>query len=207
MSDVLLLSGGIDSSTLLAQLTYAGHQVYALTVDYGQQHRREIECAEWQAGSRDVAWQLATVDLPILSALTGRYEMPVGKALTPDVTVVPARNTILVSLAAAHADYWGADSIYIGCNRDDAAGYPDCRTAWVTSMNETLVVGGSPVAVYSPFIHLTKQDVVAKARNYGVDLKRTWSCYGGGARPCGWCGACVARREAGGCSTSAIPTH
>ena len=193
MRSVVLLSGGLDSTVLLATVIGAAFDPHALTVDYGQVHRREIDAAREIARYYDVEHTVVEVD-PILfggSALTGHGEIPAGHADGPDSTYVPARNTVLLALAAAQAESIDARAVFIGCNADDEAGYPDCRREFIESYRNVIQMGTlNHVWIDAPLIGLTKQSVLAEARRLNVPLHLTWSCYRGGEQPCGACGAC-----------------
>jgi len=196
---IVLLSGGLDSAVALAlmELRDVPVKVEALTVDYGQRHAKEIDAACAIADFYNVGHRVVEVD-PILfgsrSALTGSGDMPQGMATEPNATYVPARNTVLIALAAARAEALGYDKVVIGCNADDAAAYPDCRLSYLAAMNDTLHLGtASKISVYAPLLGQAKQSIVRMAMNMGVPVDLTWSCYMGGSKPCKKCGACVTR--------------
>lgn len=193
----MLLSGGLDSALALA-LT-AGDTVEALTVTYGQTHHREVEAAAAIAEHYDVAHTVVAVDPRLFdSALTGRRPIPEGPAAEPDATYVPGRNTVLLALAASRAESRAAGRVVIGVNRDDADGYPDCRPAYLEAIGRVLALGTvNAVTIAAPCLELTKRQVVARARALEVPIGLTWSCYRGGPTPCGRCGACHLRIEAG----------
>lgn len=197
MSTVVLLSGGLDSGVALA--IYAAHGgVDALTIDYGQRHRREIDSARAIAAHYNVSHTVASVD-PVLfggSALTDGADIPKGHADEPDATYVPARNTVLIALAAARAESIGAKRIVIGANADDAGGYPDCRPAYIQAYRDVLQQGTlGHVWVAAPLLAFTKAQVVELAADLHVPTHLTWSCYRGGEQPCGECGACAGLAE------------
>jgi 7-cyano-7-deazaguanine synthase len=188
---IVLLSGGVDSTTALA-LSIATGAVETVTVDYGQIHHRELTAAAAVAAHYNVRNTLITVNgLWFDSALTGLYSIPEGHAENPDATYVPGRNTILLALAASRAESIGADSVVIGCNKDDAAGYPDCRPEYLNAFQKVIAAGAvNPVQVDAPLLHMSKQEVIALARELGAPLGLTYSCYRGGKVQCGRCGAC-----------------
>lgn len=208
---VTLLSGGLDSATTLAIARHDGFDCHALTVDYGQRHRREVDAA------RAVAAHLGVRDHVVLSldltrfggsALTADLEVPKGRdpATMTDipVTYVPARNTIFLSLALAWAETLGAEDIFIGVNSIDSSGYPDCRAEFVNAFEAVAnlatragVEGKSRFTVHTPLIALTKAGIVRRAVELGVDLALTWSCYDPrpDGRPCGGCDSCVLREK------------
>ena len=200
MTDVVvLLSGGIDSAVVLALSVRAGQAVEALTVNYGQRHGREIDAATRLAHYYDVGHTIVSVDRNLFagSALTFGADVPDTVAHVPDATYVPARNTVLLALAAARAEAVGARTIAFGANGDDAGGYPDCRPAYIEALRDVLNEGTvGHVWLRAPLLHMSKVEVVNLARKLDVPLDLTWSCYQGGLKPCGACGACTLRHEA-----------
>ena len=215
---VVLLSGGIDSSTTLAIAKAEGHRLYALTVSYGQRHSIELKAAERVAEAVGVERHVvAEVDLRVFggSALTDdmevpkdRAESPVGSVIPP--TYVPARNTILLSLALAWAEVLEAPHIYIGANEIDYSGYPDCRPQFIRAFEDLANLatrlaaeGRARFQIHAPLIHLAKADIVRKGRELGLDYSLTHSCYDptSGGLACGRCDSCRLRlkgfREAG----------
>lgn len=213
---VVLLSGGLDSTTTLARAIEQGFEAHALTVRYGQRHGVEISRAAEQArrlGARE--HRVVDVDLAFAggSALTDRT-IPVpraGDAAAGEipVTYVPARNTVLLALALAWAETLGAEDVFIGANVLDYSGYPDCRPEFFEAFERLgnlatrSGVEGRPLRIRAPLLHMTKAEIVREAVRLGVDLGRTLSCYDpdpSGA-PCGACEACRLRakgfREAG----------
>ncbi len=215
-SAVVLLSGGLDSSTTLAIAQRDGYSVDALTVLYGQRHAREVEAARAVAQALDVReHKLLELDLHGIggSALTEEaMEVPMGRSLQEigegiPTTYVPARNTILLSLALAWAEVRQATAIYVGANVLDHSGYPDCRPEYYQAFQEVARLGtkqgveGSPVDIRYPLIDMDKAAIVRRAVELGVPLDLTWSCYLGGEEACGRCDACQLRlkgfKEAG----------
>ena len=213
---VVLLSGGLDSSTALAMTGTAGQEVHALTIDYGQRHRKEIEAAKKIAKHFGVAsHKVLTIDLTAIggSALTDRtIRVPQQRTLEEigrgiPATYVPARNTILLGFALAHAETLDADEVVIAANYLDASGYPDCRPEYYNAFQEFARLGtkrgveGRPIQIVTPLISMSKADIVRKGEELGVPWKLTWSCYLGGERACGACDSCQLRlkgfREAG----------
>lgn len=208
MKAVVLLSGGLDSSTTLALAQAEGNEVHALTFSYGQRHAREVEAARAVAKALGTAYhQVLTLDLRAIggSALTDEeFEVPEARSLEEiskeiPVTYVPARNTILLSYALAWAEIRDADAIYIGANVLDASGYPDCRPEYYRAFQKVARLGtkrgveGRPMEIQTPLIELTKAEIVRKAVELGVPLELTWSCYHGRERACGLCDACQLR--------------
>lgn len=190
MSSIVLLSGGVDSTVALA-LT-PNPVAEAVTIDYGQTHRREIESAKQIAAHYNIPHTIITIKgLPLKSALTGHSPIPETHAETPDATYVPGRNTILLALAASRAETIGAQRIVLGANADDAAGYPDCRREYLEAFRDVLIAGTvNKVWVTAPLLHMTKKEILNRALELKVPVGLTWSCYRGGQQPCGRCGAC-----------------
>ncbi len=208
---IVLLSGGLDSTTTLAIARAEGFDCYALTVDYGQRHRLELESARRVAvalGARDHV--VIPVDLRRFggSALTADVAVPKGRspeAMTDiPVTYVPARNTVFLSLALAWAEPLGAEDLFIGVASIDYSGYPDCRPEYIEAFERMAnlatkagVEGRSRFRIHTPLITLSKAEIVRRASALGVDLALTWSCYDPqpGPRPCDVCDPCVLRRK------------
>jgi len=205
---VVLLSGGLDSSTCLAIALSKGREVHALTVDYGQRHRREVEAA------RKVAKHLGVKDHKVLkvdlaqiggSALTDTKLSVPEKRSTEEMgrgipaTYVPARNTILLGIALGAAEAIDADEIYIAANAIDYSNYPDCRPEFYEAFREVARFGtkrgveGRPVRIHTPLIRMTKADIVRTGAKLGVPFELTWSCYHGRAKACGVCDSCQLR--------------
>ena len=205
---VILLSGGMDSATVLAQATSDGFKCYCLSVFYGQVHPAELEAAKRVAARFHAAdHQIAAVDLGIFggSALTDAT-IPIPREGRRDgvpVTYVPARNTILLSLALAWAETLKADAIFIGVNAVDYAGYPDCRAEFIQAYEQLANVGtcakmeGRNVRIYAPLQYLSKADIVRLGTQLGVDFSETVSCYGADSEgyACGLCDACRLRKK------------
>jgi 7-cyano-7-deazaguanine synthase len=210
MKAVVLLSGGIDSTTCLAEAVeaFGAEEVTALTMFYGQKHDRELESAKAVAvyyGVNHVVRDLASVfefdNNPLLAKST--KEMPLGsyaeqKRDTDGMskTYVPFRNGLFLSYATAIAYSLGADLIYYGAHADDAAGnaYPDCTPEFYEGMNEAINQGtGKKVKLYAPLLHLNKAEIVEAGIEIGAPYAMTWSCYEGRQLACGKCGTCVDR--------------
>lgn len=213
---VVLLSGGLDSTTCLAVARSRGFDAHTLTVKYGQLHQVELEAAARVAAALGAKeHRIVAVDLAPLasSALTTKTiavpkDRPIEEIGAPgDVpsTYVPARNTVLMSLALAWAESLGARDIFLGVNVLDASGYPDCRPAFVQAFEALAQVAtrGGGFHVHAPLIELTKAQIIELGRSLGVDYALTHSCYDPvDDRACGRCDACVLRKkgfaEAGG---------
>jgi 7-cyano-7-deazaguanine synthase len=204
---VVLVSGGLDSATVLAMARSDGWSCHALSVDYGQRHRSELAAAAAVAASLGaVEHRVATVDLALFggSALTDpAIAVPTSPTEGIPVTYVPARNTILLSLALAYAEVTAADAIFTGANAVDYSGYPDCRPEFLAAFEALAnlatrrAVEGAPIAVRSPIVHFGKAEIIRRGRELGVDFSLTVSCYGADAegRACGRCDSCRLRRE------------
>ncbi len=204
---VVLLSGGLDSATVLAMARHAGHECHALSLDYGQRHRAELDAARAVAQSLGVAeHRVMRLDMGAFtgSALTDP-DIPVPELPGPGipVTYVPARNTIMLALALGWAEVLDAASIHIGVNALDYSGYPDCRPAFVQAF-QTLAdvatkraVDGRPIRIEAPLIHLSKAEIIRRGSALGVDYALTVSCYQADASglACGRCDSCRLRRQ------------
>jgi 7-cyano-7-deazaguanine synthase len=205
-SCVLVLSGGLDSAVLLAQLLAEGHTVTALSVDYGQRHHRELAHAARLATHYDVEWRC--VDLRALgpTLLAGssqtspdRIPVPHGHytAESMKLTVVPNRNMLLLALAGAWAISRTAEAIAYAAHAGDHAIYPDCRPEFVAAVALALQLADDHrVDLWRPFLRWTKADICRRGAVLGVPFIETYSCYEGAAEHCGVCGTCVERREA-----------
>ncbi len=211
MSAIVLLSGGLDSTTALALAVRDGHEVHALTVRYGQRHAQEVDAARRIAQRYGVPHHVSEVDLRAIggSALTANVAVPKDRAAGEigdgiPVTYVPARNTILLALALAWAEVLHASDIFIGVNARDYSGYPDCRPEFIAAFErmanlatKAAVEGKAPMRIRAPLLDLTKRDIIALGLSLGVDYALTTSCYDpdpSGAA-CGRCDACQLRLE------------
>ncbi len=211
MKAVVLLSGGLDSSTVLYQAKADGCECYAISFDYQQRHRRELEAAQAIAQQVGVKQhQIVNFDLTQWggSALTDdTIDLPSDRPMEAmaseiPVTYVPARNTIFLSFALAYAETLAADRVYIGVNALDYSGYPDCRPDYVDAMQEVFRLAtkqgreGNPPQIVSPLLELKKTDIIKLGNQLGVPWDKTWSCYAGGDRACGRCDSCLLRLAA-----------
>ena len=211
---VVLLSGGIDSSTTLYEARSRGYRCHCLIVDYGQRHRKEVHAAQRIARAAGCPAHLLSLRLPWGgSALTDRQiRVPKNRSLAAigrgiPSTYVPARNTIFLGLAASLAETLGASAIFIGANAIDYSGYPDCRPAYYERFDQVIRRGtragaeGRPFRIVTPLIRKTKAQILRLGKRLQVPYHLTWSCYLGKARPCGRCDSCLLRakgfREAG----------
>ena len=207
-SAVVLLSGGLDSATVLAMARAEGWDCHALSIDYGQRHRAELAAAARVALALGAAeHRVMSLDLRAFggSALTdASIEVPTrGPEIGIPLTYVPARNTIFLSLALAFAEVTQSDAIFTGANAVDYSGYPDCRPEYLAAFEKLAnlatrrAVEGEPVAIKAPIVHMSKADIVRRGHELGVDFSLTVSCYNADAqgRACSRCEACRLRRE------------
>ena len=204
---VVLLSGGLDSATTLAIARAEGLSCYALSLDYGQRHHAELEAARLQAlGLGAAEHRVMRLDMGPFggSALTdASIEVPESASEGIPVTYVPARNTIMLSLALGWAEVLDAEAIYIGVNALDYSGYPDCRPDFVVAFQQLAnlatkrAVNGAPIDIRAPLINLTKAQIVQIGLRLGVDYRRTVSCYQADSegQACGRCDSCRLRRQ------------
>jgi 7-cyano-7-deazaguanine synthase len=204
MKTVVILSGGMDSTTLLYEEMDQGNEVAALSVNYGQRHVRELECAEYISGLLLVPWEL--VDLTsITHLLRGSSQtdksVPVPKGHYAEesmkATIIPNRNMMMLSVAVAWALAQGADKVAYAAHAGDHAIYPDCRPDFVAALNKAIALADwRHVTLEAPFINWTKQEILKRGVALGVPYEETWTCYEGNAIACGQCGTCVERLEA-----------
>lgn len=209
---VVLLSGGLDSTTTLAIAKSRNFEVYALTFRYGQRHEVEIDAARRIADAFGVKRHaIAEIDLRMFggSALTDEIEVPKGRDAADigsgiPVTYVPARNTIFLSFALAWAEVLGADDVFIGVNALDYSGYPDCRPEFIRAFEQMAnlatkagVEDGRRLTIHTPLLELTKAQIIAQGLELSVDYGLTTSCYDPdpSGKSCGSCDACLLRRK------------
>lgn len=195
----MLLSGGLDSTTLLAHLTAAGDEIACLSFDYGQTHRRELEAAQHFARVYGASHTILTLrGIFSGSALTGDAEMPTGHYTDASMraTVVPNRNMVMLAIAASAALQNGSQAVAYAAHADDRGVYPDCRPEFIGAMRQAMsICDWAPLRLLAPFSDWSKRDIYKEAVRLAVDVDRTWSCYAGTAVPCGVCGACSARSK------------
>jgi 7-cyano-7-deazaguanine synthase len=209
---VVLLSGGLDSTTVLAMARAQGFETFALSFRYGQRHIHEIAAAETVARQLGASKHVvAQIDLREFggSALTADIDVPKGRSPSDmshgiPVTYVPARNTVFLSFALAWAETLGSSDIFIGVNALDYSGYPDCRPEYIAAY-ETManlatkagVEGTQKLKIHTPLISLTKAQIIQEGLKLGVDYSHTSSCYDPGpdGRPCGACDSCLLRAK------------
>jgi len=204
---VVLLSGGLDSVTVLAIAQSLGFQCHAMSFDYGQRHSSELQASINIAKEKEVEHKIVPLNLRLIggSALTDDIEVPDFKEDNEDipVTYVPARNTVFLSVALGWAEVLDADAIFIGVNAVDYSGYPDCRPEFIQAF-EVLAnlatktgVEGKKLSILTPLIDLTKAQIIQKGIKLGVDYSKTVSCYQADdhGRACGLCDSCVLRKQ------------
>lgn len=209
---VVLLSGGLDSTTVLAIANASGYESYALSFSYGQRHSWELECARSIASALGAKeHRIASIDLRVFggSALTADITVPKGrtpKEMSGDIpiTYVPARNTIFLSFALAWAEVLGSINIFIGVNALDYSGYPDCRPDFIEAFERLAnlatkvgVEGRQKLKIHTPLISLSKTEIISKGLELGVDYSLTSSCYdpSPSGEPCGGCDSCLLRQK------------
>ncbi len=203
---VILLSGGLDSTTTLYYAKAKGYDCYCLLFDYGQRHKKELKAAAKLAKLNKCEYTTVKILLPwSKSALTDTtVKIPantrnIGKKIP--ATYVPARNTIFLSFAASYAESIGARKIFIGANALDYSGYPDCRPDYIKAYEKAVNLGtksgvsGKKLKIETPLIKLTKAKIIRLGKKLGVPYHFTWSCYQGGKTPCGICESCLLRKK------------
>ena len=207
-SAVCLVSGGIDSCVTAFIAKNEGYNTYALSFNYGQRHKKEVECA------KDVSSAIKAKDHIIFDLDLHRFgksslvdvssDMPESYSLenigkTIPSTYVPARNTVFLSIALAYAEAIDADAIFIGATSQDYSGYPDCRPEYITAYQKMADlatkrgVEGKPIRMEAPLLYLTKAKIIKRGLELYAPLEKTWSCYQGGRKACGKCDSCLLR--------------
>jgi 7-cyano-7-deazaguanine synthase len=216
---VILVSGGLDSATVLAMAHAQGFECYTLSFDYGQRHRAELIAAERiSAGYPDVTHKVVTLNLDSIggSALTDTaIAVPESPTEGIPITYVPARNTIFLSIALGWAEVLGALDIFIGVNAVDYSGYPDCRPEFITAYESLANVAtkagveGNHLRIQAPLSNLSKSEIIQRGSQLGVDYSATVSCYQADneGRACGLCDSCRLRREGFESAGVADPTR
>lgn len=205
---IVLLSGGLDSTTVLGIAHQQGFELHTLSFDYGQRHQREIEAARAVARYYNVQQQRTVqIDLRAFggSALTSDLPVPHSRSLEAmsediPITYVPARNTIFLSFALAYAEVIGANDIFLGINAIDYSGYPDCRPDYLQAYEhmanlatKAAVQDGRKFHIHAPLLRMNKAEIIRKGTELGVPYELTWSCYEGGELACGTCDSCLLR--------------
>jgi len=215
---VVLVSGGMDSAVVLAMAREQGFEPYALSVRYGQRHTSELDAADRVSDALGAAaHKTVIVDLRSIggSALTDDIDVPESGGPGIPVTYVPARNTIMLSIALGWAEVLGAADLFCGVNAVDYSGYPDCRPEFIAAFDKLANVAtkagveGAGLRVHAPLLHLSKADIVREGIRLGVDFSQTVSCYQADpeGRACGHCDACRLRAEGFAAAGVADPTR
>ncbi len=204
---VVVFSGGLDSTTLLYHLIDLAHEVKAISFDYGQRHRKELDSAITIATLLKIDHRIVNVsglaEIFGSNALTDQaVDVPQG-AYSPEtmqVTVVPNRNMIMLSIATGWAIALGFDSVAFGAHSGEYTPYPDCQPAFAAALNAaTHVCDEFPIETLAPFVRWSKGDIARRGTELHVPFDLTWSCYEGGEEPCGKCSTCIEREEAFSC--------
>ncbi|QBL09206.1 MULTISPECIES: 7-cyano-7-deazaguanine synthase QueC [Rheinheimera] len=200
---VVIYSGGMDSFTVLHKAIQAGHDVYALSFNYGQRHVKELQCAAQVCAELGINHKIVDISainqLLAGSSLTDNIDIPEGHYAADNMksTIVPNRNMILLSLAVAYAVSIGASQVYYGAHSGDHFIYPDCRPEFVQKMHDVCQIANyEAVDIVSPYLSHTKIDILADGIAMGLDYSKTWTCYNGREKACGKCGSCQERLEA-----------
>lgn len=204
MKLVAILSGGMDSTTLVYDLVSQGHEVHCLSFDYGQKHVRELQAAATTTRKMNLPHHIVDFHssmkaLFATSALTSDTPVPEGHYADENMkqTVVPNRNMVMLSIAAAHAIGIGADGVAYGAHGGDHSIYPDCRPEFYDAVARCfLLCDFKPLQMIAPYMTIDKGGIAAIGKQLGVPYEDTWTCYKGEERPCGVCGSCVERAEA-----------
>ncbi|HOW35212.1 MAG TPA: 7-cyano-7-deazaguanine synthase QueC [Candidatus Omnitrophota bacterium] len=206
---VVLLSGGLDSTTALFFARAQGYKVFALIFDYGQRHRKEIKVAQKIAREIGCVYTVLKINLPWKGSalLDKNISLPQNRNLVKilknkiPATYVPARNIIFLSFAASYAEAVGAQAIFIGANIRDYSGYPDCRPEFFKAFRQVLAKGikagveGKTIEIKTPLIRKDKSQIIKLGLSLKVPYQMTWSCYRGGETPCGRCDSCILRKK------------
>ena len=203
---LVLFSGGLDSTTMLAMVKSNGYEITALTINYNQRHVTEIDFSKKSLSQLQINKQIIfDLDLSKIggSALTDNIPVPIDSNDNIPTTYVPARNTIFLSLASSFAERLNISDIFIGANIIDYSGYPDCRPEFMKSFEKTINLGtklgveGSHIRIHTPLIKMTKAEIIRKGHSLGVDYSLTLSCYNptDGGLACGKCDSCKFRKD------------
>ena len=203
---LVLFSGGLDSTTMLAMVKSDGYEITALTINYNQRHVSEIEFSKKSLSQLQINKQIIfDLDLSKIggSALTDNIPVPIDSNDNIPTTYVPARNTIFLSLASSFAERLNISDIFIGANIIDYSGYPDCRPEFIKSFEKTINLGtklgveGSNFSIHTPLIKMTKAEIIKKGHSLGVDYSLTLSCYNpsDSGLACGKCDSCKFRKD------------
>lgn len=200
---VVVYSGGMDSFTVLNTAVQSGLEVYALSFNYGQKHSKELKVAALVCQELNIPHKVVDItainSLMDNSSLTGDAEIPEGHYEDENMksTVVPNRNMVLLSMAIAYAVSLEAGKVYYGAHSGDHHIYPDCRPEFVEAMNAVSKIANyQSVEIVTPFLHISKGEILKAGLNMQLDYEKTWTCYNGREKSCGKCGACHERLEA-----------
>lgn len=203
MKVLAVVSGGMDSVTMLHDLVAQGHEVSVVSFNYGQRHLKELEVAK--ANADKLGLKHKVIDMAFMaqlldnSALTGDTDVPEGhyEADNMKLTVVPNRNMIMASIAVGLAVNNGLEAVALGVHSGDHAIYPDCRPEFIKELNDvTQIANYEPITILAPYIDKDKTSIIKRGLEIGVDYSKTWTCYKGLAKACGKCGSCQERLEA-----------
>ena len=191
----VLLSGGLDSVVLLHDIIdiHGADKVTAIAFDYGQRHRKELECAEYWIEK----FSLPSVKVPMgfLGSIVGEASL-LGASEDLAKSYVPFRNMIFLSISLSIAESRGLDMLAYGAHADDEHGYWDCRDEFVNAVQHIANMSGKKIYLYTPYLHEPKSFIILEGKRLGVDFSHTWSCYLGGEKPCGECPTCCVRKKA-----------
>ena len=201
---VVVFSGGMDSFTLLNRAIRDGFDIFALSFDYGQKHRRELDCAQIVTKQKNIPHKISDITalaelLKSSSLVSNSIDVPDGhyEAENMKSTIVPNRNMILLSIAIGYAVDIGAEEVWYGAHAGDHAIYPDCRPEFVDKMNDVAAIANfSPVTLFAPYLYQDKFDILKEGLSMELDYSNTWTCYKGKEKACGTCGSCTERLEA-----------
>jgi 7-cyano-7-deazaguanine synthase len=203
MKIVVVVSGGMDSVTMLHDLKNRGHELKVISFDYGQRHSKELILAKKNAELLGLDHTLVKMDfLKTLldnSALTGDIDVPEGhyEGENMKLTVVPNRNMIMASIAIGYAVNCDYDAVALGVHSGDHAIYPDCRPEFINALyNVSMIANYKPIEVFAPYLNMDKTSIIETGSDIGVDYGLTWTCYKGLDKACGKCGSCQERLEA-----------
>ena len=200
---VLVMSGGLDSTTLLYKLLQEGKQVQAISFNYGQRHSKELDMAKKTCDKLNVPHKV--IDISFIKELISKSSLTSDDIAVPDghyshetmkITVVPNRNMIMASIAIGYAVNLDYDEVALGVHAGDHTIYPDCRPEFIEALRKIAAISNfKPIEIYTPFLNISKTDVVTLGNMLGVDYSLSWTCYKGLEKPCGKCGSCTERAE------------
>jgi 7-cyano-7-deazaguanine synthase len=198
---VVLLSGGLDSATVLYWARHKGYDCHCLVADYGQRHRKELKCARAVAAAAGCPVTVLPIQFPwggsslLDHAQPLPAEKPEPRGTQLPSTYVPGRNTIFIAFALSFAETIGCTTVFIGANAVDYSGYPDCRPKYYAAWRTLLSALGTGIRVQVPLLRLNKSRIIRLGTALGVPYQHTWSCYAGGKYPCGTCDSCRFRAK------------